>query len=212
MRFYEESQNYPSSSLKKASLNQNPFDQLVEWLKEAQIAEIPHFNAMILATATKEGLPSCRTVLLKDCEYSGLTFYTHYNSRKGKELTENPHGALLFFWKEQMRQITIEGTVEKLPEEISDAYFKQRARSSQIGAWASKQGTPLPSRKELEKEVKNAETHFQGTEEIPRPSYWGGFFLKPQRFEFWQGVSHRLHDRFEYLLKNNGWKLTRLSP
>ncbi len=189
----------------------NPIDQLKLWLKAAQAAEVLEPTAMILATATCAGRPSARTVLLKGIDERGLVFYTHYTSRKSNNLKENPHVSTVFLWKEVNRQIIVEGNVHQVPAAESDAYFASRPRGSQIGCWASNQGQEITSREELEQTIVATEKRFDGRQ-VPRPPHWGGWRIVPHRFEFWEGRTHRLHDRLEYVLTNDAWKERRLSP
>jgi pyridoxamine 5'-phosphate oxidase len=206
------SHRYLNKKIERDSLFINPLDQFLNWYNEAEAVDCIEVNAMSLATATKEGKPSCRTVLLKSTDEKGLIFYTNYHSRKGIELTENPHATALFLWREVMRQVTVEGKVEKIGREESERYFATRPRGSQLGAWASKQGAIIPSREYLEEEFSKYEREYKN-QEIPAPSYWGGFRIIPHRFEFWQGMQNRLHERFEYVLqKDDTWKIERLSP
>jgi pyridoxamine 5'-phosphate oxidase len=168
-------------------------------------------NAMTLATADKHGRPSARIVLLKGLDERGFMFYTNYNSRKGHELAENPEAALVFYWPEQERQVTIAGQVSKLPKAESEAYFESRPRGSQIGAWASDQSAVVGDRTELEKKWQEFEAKFP--KEVPCPEHWGGYVLAPKRMEFWQGRPNRLHDRFRYTRQNDkSWSIERLSP
>jgi pyridoxamine 5'-phosphate oxidase len=203
---------YILEALTEEDTADNPFDQFTKWWHEASSSHIDEVNAMTLATATKEGIPSARVVLLKGYDESGFIFFTNYNSQKGKELTENPRAALTFFWKELERQIRIDGTVEKITAAESDAYFASRPAGSRLGAWASPQSTVIENRKIIEENFLKYEKQF-GTDNIPRPDYWGGFLIKPFQMEFWQGRSSRLHDRILYSLQINGlWKRERLAP
>jgi pyridoxamine 5'-phosphate oxidase len=165
---------------------------------------------MVLSTSTKKGKPSSRIVLLRGLKLHGFNFFTNYTSRKGKELKENPHASILFYWPQLERQVRIEGKVEIAPADISDDYFNTRPRASRLGAWASPQSQVLNNRKELDKLVSQTEEKFQ--EEIPRPKNWGGYILKATYYEFWQGRQSRLHDRICYTLKNGKWKKQRLAP
>jgi pyridoxamine 5'-phosphate oxidase len=168
-------------------------------------------NAMTLATADKQGRPSARIVLLKGLDERGFMFYTNYNSRKGHELAENPEAALVFYWPEQERQVTVAGQVSKLPKPESEAYFQSRPRGSQIGAWASDQSAVMEDRTELEKKWQEFEAKFPKA--VPCPEHWGGYVLAPTRMEVWQGRPNRLHDRFRYTRQNDKtWLIERLSP
>jgi pyridoxamine 5'-phosphate oxidase len=169
-------------------------------------------NVMTLATADKEGRPSARTVLLKGVDDRGFIFYTNYDSRKGRELTENPRASLVFYWSELERQVCISGNILKLSAEESEAYFKSRPRGSRVSAWASRQSTVLHDRAELETQFKEIEDRF-ASKDIPKPPFCGGFVLQPTRIEFWQGQPSRMHDRFSYTRGADGqWKMERLSP
>jgi pyridoxamine 5'-phosphate oxidase len=185
----------------------NPFEQFDLWFADA--AGLPEPNAMALATVT-DGQPSVRMVLLKERDARGFVFFTNYGSRKGRDLTANPHAALLFFWATLQRQIRIEGTVERVAREESAAYFRTRARGAQVGAWASLQ-SEIVSREELEARVSEIEAEYEGRE-VPVPPFWGGFRVKPASFEFWQGRTHRLHDRLRYVPDGAAWRIERLAP
>ncbi|HEX4517753.1 MAG TPA: pyridoxamine 5'-phosphate oxidase [Polyangiaceae bacterium] len=185
----------------------NPFEQFDLWFADA--AGLPEPNAMALATVT-DGLPSVRMVLLKERDARGFVFFTNYGSRKGRELTANPHAALLFFWPTLQRQIRIEGTVERVAREESAAYFRTRARGARVGAWASLQ-SEIVSRRELDARVSEIEAEYEGRE-VPVPPFWGGFRVKPASFEFWQGRTHRLHDRLRYVPDGAAWRIERLAP
>jgi len=204
--------DYKLQSLNESDCDNNPFAQFEKWWQQAIHSEVEEVNAMTLATATKTGLPSARIVLLKDYSTDGFVFFTNYNSHKGHELAENPHAALVFFWKELERQIRIEGRVEKVSIEESDTYFQQRPEGSRIGAWASPQSQVIKSRNELELAVQKLSQQYEGNF-IPRPNFWGGYCVKPVMMEFWQGRSNRLHDRIQYNLQPNGnWEKVRLAP
>jgi pyridoxamine 5'-phosphate oxidase len=166
---------------------------------------------MMLSTADVNGNPSARIVLLKEIDDSGFVFYTNYGSRKGKDLKENPKAALTFFWDELLRQIRIEGRIEKISKETSKKYFSSRPRESQIGAWVSAQSSVIPNREILENKFDELEEKF-GNEEIPLPDFWGGYRVIPNYFEFWQGRENRLHDRICYKKENDEWKIFRIAP
>jgi pyridoxamine 5'-phosphate oxidase len=196
--------------LDREHLNDDPYVQFAAWLDEALAARPSMPNVMTLATADAEGVPSARTVLLKGFDGSGFVFFTNYESRKGRELDANPSAALVFYWPELHRQVSIAGHVIRVETSESDEYFASRPYESKLGAWASKQSTVIPDREELERRVRVAAEEFP--DEIPRPPYWGGFRLTPLRFEFWQGRSDRLHDRFRYRRDDTGWVVERLAP
>lgn len=190
-----------------------PFETFGEWLEEAKASEINDPTAMSLATATAAGAPSLRMVLLKGWDERGFVFYTNLDSRKGGELNENSHVALLFHWKSLRRQIRIEGEVSAVSVEEADEYFASRPRGSRIGAWASKQSSPMQGRFEFEAEIAKYTTKF-GVGDIPRPDNWSGFRVKPIAFEFWRDRKFRLHERLQYdlMTEENQWKLTELYP
>jgi pyridoxamine 5'-phosphate oxidase len=193
-------------------LAKNPFQEFHAWFKEAELNSGLNFpNAMSLATTGADGRPGLRTVLLKGVSEEGFVFYTNYTSRKGSELDFNPQAALCFYWDRIFRQVRVEGSVEKVSREDSEAYFHSRPRLSQIGAWASRQSQEIASRAELEERVKEVTERFRG-KEVPLPEFWGGYLLKPDHFEFWQLGEGRLHDRFVYVPEDGGWKIKRLSP
>lgn len=190
----------------------SPFDQFRVWMAEAEAAEVNDPNAMILATATPDGRPSARTVLLKGWDERGFVFYTNKESRKGEELRRNPKAFLLFYWKSVHRQIRIEGAVEDVAEAEADAYYASRPRISRLGAWASSQSRPLAERAILEEKLAEAERRFPG-DDIPRPGYWSGYRVQPELFEFWQDMPFRLHDRTVYSRSPTGvWTQNKLFP
>jgi pyridoxamine 5'-phosphate oxidase len=227
-------EDYRRGALDRAGLDANPIAQFESWFRDATgeqsqsrwrkigialyklwSAICNHrpadINAMTLATADKTGKPSTRTVLLKTVDERGFIFFTNYDSRKGSELTENPNAALTFFWPDLERQVCVAGAVAKLPIAESEAYFKSRPRGSQLASWASNQSGIVPDRASLEAKWSELEKKFPG--DIPPPSNWGGFILRPERIEFWQGRPSRLHDRFSYTRQpDNSWKLERLAP
>jgi pyridoxamine 5'-phosphate oxidase len=190
----------------------DPFAKFQEWMTEAWSHEPEDANAMTLATATPDGIPSARTVLLKGADDRGFVFYTNIESRKGEELAANTHAALLFHWKPQARQVRIEGRVERVTDAEADAYFATRARISRLGAWASDQSRVLPERAQLEQRLAAFEAKYPG-EDIPRPPDWSGYRVIPDRFEFWQGMEFRLHDRTVYTqAATGGWTIGKLYP
>src|SRR5687767_2395067 len=204
-------QDYSRHELSRSSVADDPFEQFTMWFDEAVSALIVEPNAMMLGTATTEGQPSGRTVLLKGYDGSGFKFFTNYNSAKARDLTVNPFCFLHFFWKELERQVFIRGLARKTSEQESDEYFAMRPYQSQIGAWASEQSSVVPSRKVLEEKFAELKEKFpEGT--VPRPRYWGGYRVTPDHFEFWQGRPSRLHDRILYTRHEHGWLISRLSP
>jgi pyridoxamine-phosphate oxidase len=205
-------QDYSAATLSEKSINVNPIKQFDIWLNEALEAKIHEPNAMMLATATTDGRPSARVVLLKGFDMNGFAFYTNYLSRKGKEITKNPLGAITFYWGEMERQVRIEGTVEKLSKEDSEKYFHSRPKGSQLGALVSPQSQEITGRDVLETKLSQLEAEY-ADKEIPKPSFWGGYILKPRLIEFWQGRSNRLHDRILFKkIDNKNWKKVRLAP
>lgn len=203
---------YKLHSLDESTAAADPFAQFAQWWNEAIRSAIDEVNAMTLATATQDGTPSARIVLLKGYDENGFVFFTNYNSDKGKDIADNPRAALLFFWKELERQVRIEGRVEKLDARSSDEYFASRPAGSRIGALASPQSEKIGSREVLEKKYADIEAQYT-TGIIPRPSHWGGYIVKPASFEFWQGRPSRLHDRLLYSLNpDHSWKIERLAP
>jgi pyridoxamine 5'-phosphate oxidase len=198
--------------LSEDDLAEGPFEQFEQWFQQAVDAKIDLPDAMTLATATRDGLPSARIVLLRGFDERGLVFYTDYQSQKGQELAENPNAALVIYWRELDRQIRITGTVSTVSREASEEYFRSRPIGSQLAALASKQGEVISNRQELECRYKQLmETYRQ--REIPLPPCWGGFRLMPGWFEFWQGRPNRLHDRLRYTHRpGESWKIERLSP
>ncbi|NGF56665.1 pyridoxamine 5'-phosphate oxidase [Parapedobacter sp. SGR-10] len=205
-------EDYSKDSLQEKDVDENPFRQFGLWFEQALRAEVIEPNAMTLSTINQAGFPSSRVVLLKDIKSDGFSFFTNYNSQKGQDLKANNKASLLFFWPELQRQVRIEGFVQRLAEEDSDEYYASRPRGSQIGAWASPQSQIIRDRAFLEKEVQVYEERFGQQEPVPRPDFWGGFFLLPVRFEFWQGRNSRLHDRIVYQKKDTKWETNRLAP
>jgi pyridoxamine 5'-phosphate oxidase len=204
--------NYALETLTEADVHPHPMVQFNRWFSEALKSELIEPNAMTLATVSATGRPSARTVLLKGVDERGFVFYTNYNSRKGQDLEANPAAALLFTWLELERQVRIEGQVEKIPAAESLAYFQSRPKSSQIGAWASPQSTLIPDRRILEQAVERLNVEYAEVQVLPLPSHWGGYVLKPDWFEFWQGRESRLHDRMAYRLDKGDWIRERLAP
>jgi pyridoxamine 5'-phosphate oxidase len=203
---------YIGEGLRRRDLDPDPIKQFDVWFTAAVKAGIHDANAMALATATLDGKPSARVVLLKDFDESGFVFYTNYASEKGRQLEENPRAALVLYWMEVERQIRIEGTVEKTSREESEQYFHTRPAGAQLGAWASRQSEVIDARRVLNARLEEMTQRFaQG--EIPLPPHWGGYRLRPERIEFWQGRPDRLHDRFRYTRQNDGsWQIDRLAP
>ncbi len=225
---------YTLSGLDRESLDPDPMVQFGEWFESARGAgpqgklrrffvdlyksflmlggaEPIDVNAMTLATVDHDGQPFARVVLLKGIDERGFVFFTNYESRKGRQLEDNPRAALVFYWADLERQVNVCGKVSKLPAEESDAYFHSRPRGSRIGAWASRQSQVIPDRATLERQWREYETRFPS--EVPRPPHWGGYVLRPDQVEFWQGRPSRLHDRFRYHRAENGrWEIERLSP
>lgn len=203
--------DYSLQTLDKEEVDINPFGQFSAWWSEAIKSNIDEVNAMTLATSDLKGKPSARIVLLKGFTEKGFIFFTNYFSHKSSELAINPQAALVFFWKELERQIRIEGVVSKTSIAENEQYFSSRPFGSQIGAWASPQSSIVENRSELETRVTGIQNRFAETE-MNCPPFWGGFIVKPTLFEFWQGRQSRLHDRIQYSLENNLWKIARLAP
>lgn len=197
--------------VRESDLRPNPVEQFSRWFVFAKKARMHQPNAFCVSTATPDGAPSSRMVLLKGFDDRGFVFFTNYESRKGAELAANGRAAMLFFWSELHRQVRIEGTISRVSREESERYFHSRPRGSQLGAWASHQSRPLANREELMRREKEFEIQYEG-QEIPLPPYWGGLRIEPSRFEFWQGRAYRLHDRFIYTRSGTGWRAERLSP
>ena len=198
-------------ALKKSEVDPNPIKQFAKWYDEATAAGIAETDAMTLATATKDGRPSARIVLLKDFDDRGFVFFTNYESRKAKELAENPRACLVAYWLPVKRQVRIEGFVEQISETESEAYFQTRPLGSRIGAWASNQSEVVENRDALEQRYADLSERYG--EDVPRPPHWGGYRIDPEVIEFWQGRDNRLHDRLRYRLQADGtWVIERLGP
>jgi pyridoxamine-phosphate oxidase len=203
--------DFAKQTLDKKEANADPVLQFEKWFKEAVEAKVWEPNAMTLATATADGKPSARILLLRNFNEDGFVFYSNYTSRKGEEILMNPYAALLFFWPELERQVRIEGLLTKQTAEESDVYFNTRPRSSKLGAWTSAQSKVIASREVLNQEYEKLSREYAG-EDVPRPPHWGGYILKPTAIEFWQGRPSRLHDRILYSKEDDGWKIERLAP
>ncbi|MEZ5657638.1 MAG: pyridoxamine 5'-phosphate oxidase [Burkholderiaceae bacterium] len=203
-------QEYKLAELDESHLDSDPLRQFQRWFDEARAAQIAETNAMSVASVGADGRPSVRILLLKGLEQGGFTFYTNYESRKGHEFAANDAAALLFFWAPLERQVRIEGRIEKVPPEESDAYFRVRPVGARFGAWASKQSEVIASRAVIEQRLAETQTRFG--DEPPRPPHWGGYRVMPDVLEFWQGRENRLHDRLRYRRSGDGWQIERLSP
>lgn len=202
---------YTLAGLRRSTLESDPLAQFAKWFQQAKSGGVAEPNAMTLATANKLGQPSARIVLLKAVDDRGFSFYTNYESRKGLELSENPHAALNFFWPELERQVGIRGTCTRLSREESEEYFQVRPMGNRMSAWVSRQTEVIPDHAELEERLREVEEKY-GAGEVPMPPYWGGFVLQPTEIEFWQGRPNRLHDRFLYTRDGSSWRIDRLSP
>lgn len=207
--------DYQLDTLEEANLLDSPIAQFEQWFAQAQAADQLEPNAMTLATVNGYGIPSARIVLLKGIEDGGFCFYTNYDSAKAVELADNPNVSLVFFWGTLQRQVRIQGTAQRLPEEASTVYFQSRPKGSQIGAWASAQSSIITDRSILENNVQELEKKYANAEQLPKPPNWGGYVVYPYQIEFWQGRSSRLHDRLRYTLTElepKKWKIERLAP
>jgi pyridoxamine 5'-phosphate oxidase len=202
---------HPDTGLSEEDVNPDPFKQFSVWLEDALAAKLPQPLGMALATATRDGRPSVRMVLLRGVSERGFCFFTNYESRKAKELQTNPRAALVLYWAELDRQVRVEGTIERLSAEESDAYFQTRPRGSQLGAWASPQSQFIPNRELLERNLQELTAKY-GSGQVPRPPHWGGYRLVPEAIEFWAGGDNRLHDRLRYTRDGQGWRVQRLAP
>jgi pyridoxamine 5'-phosphate oxidase len=202
---------HSGAGLREADTDPDPLAQFCAWFARAQAAGLLQPDAMTLATATPDGRPSARMVLLRGLDERGFVFYTNYESRKSGELDANPRAALVFYWPQLDLQVRVEGGVERAAAEESDAYFRGRPRGSRLGAWASPQSRVVPGRAFLEERMAEAEERYAG-EEVPRPPYWGGWRVVPEVVEFWHGRPNRLHDRLRYRREGGGWVIERLAP
>jgi pyridoxamine 5'-phosphate oxidase len=202
---------YTRAGLTESDADSDPIAQFRRWFGEALAADLHEPNAMILATATPDGRPSARVVLLKGFDERGLVFYTNYEGRKGAELEANPYCALVFYWAELERQVRVEGHARRVTEKEADEYFRSRPRGSQLGARVSEQSRPVGGREALEEKLRWLEAEYEGRE-VPRPQFWGGYRVEPDSIEFWQGRENRLHDRLLYRLSDGEWGRERLQP
>ena len=196
--------------LHRSALDDDPIEQFRDWYEQA-VQEVPLVDAMALATVDAEGVPDVRMVLLKGFGPEAFRFFTNLSSAKAKQLEANHRAALVLYWRELDRQVRVRGPVERLPDGASDEYFASRPREAQLGAWASPQSEPIPDRVALDARVEDVEDRFSGRK-VPRPDSWGGYALRPEQIEFWQGQAARLHDRFLYTREDDGWRLERLAP
>jgi pyridoxamine 5'-phosphate oxidase len=211
MSLAELRKDYSLTGLAEKDLARDPFRQFEKWFQEAEAAKLPEPNAMIVATAARDGRPSARAMLLKGVDGRGFVFFTNYESRKGRELDANPRATLVFPWLVIERQVIVEGAVGRVTREESEAYFHSRPHASQLGAWASPQSTIISGRGVLEVAMKTLEKKYAG-QVVPLPPHWGGWRLAPETMEFWQGRRSRLHDRLRYRRAQDGWIVERLAP
>lgn len=202
---------YTTGGLQERDVVADPLQQFALWFDQALAAGVPEPNAMTLATVGADGRPAARVVLLKGVDY-GFVFFTNYTSRKGQDLAAHPTAALVFYWHAQHRQVRVEGRVERVSPDESDAYYATRPAGSRLGAWASAQSQVIAGREPLERRMAELEHEYAGRDDIPRPAHWGGYRLLPDQVEFWQGQPSRLHDRLRYRLEDGIWLIERLSP
>jgi pyridoxamine 5'-phosphate oxidase len=202
---------YARAGLRESDAEEDPVEQFRRWFDEALAADLHEPNAMTLATATPDGRPSARVVLLKGFDERGFVFYTNYEGRKAVELESNPRAALVFYWGELERQVRVEGTVSRVSVEESDEYFASRPRGSRLGAWASEQSRVVDGRRTLEQKLHSLQAEYENRE-VPRPPFWGGYRVEPEAIEFWQGREDRLHDRLVYRREDGAWRIERLQP
>lgn len=207
----ERHDQYTRGALDEANTDKDPFQQFAAWFADVHATGAPEPNAMTVASSTPDGYPSARVVLLKGFDERGFVFYTNYQSRKGRELEDNPRAALVFFWPTLERQVRVTGTVRHVSRDETDRYFRSRPRGSQLGAWASRQSTVVEGRAEVENRLTTLDAAYG--EDVPTPPHWGGYRVVPDTFEFWQGRPNRLHDRLQYIREiDRGWRIERLSP
>ncbi len=209
--FIEYRQQYGRQRLVVEELLADPMDQFKKWFRESESAGVPEPNTMTLATVNSQGQPTIRVVLMKEITDKGLIFYSNFKSRKGREIEHHPQAAINFYWQLMERQVRLEGSIAKVPDQQADEYFRTRPRGSQLGAWVSQQSKVIPSREFLEEQLESYKAKFHN-EEIPRPPHWGGYQLTPIRVEFWQGGEDRLHDRIQYTFQQDLWERCRLAP
>jgi len=202
--------SYEQGELNESEVSHNPLDQFNKWLQEAIKNQVPEPNAMVLATVNKDGQPGARNVLLKSADDNGFIFFTNKNSDKASDLKQNPNCTLLFSWLSQHRQVIVKGKAEEISREESNTYFQTRPYGSRISAWVSEQSQVIKSREDLEIKVKEFMDKYP--ENVPMPDYWGGYLVKPESIEFWQGRPSRLHDRIRFTKKGNTWTIERISP